>query len=164
MLAIDRGNSAVQDLYNEMHPAILYQLAYVIRTCKRYNVETSVCGQAGSRKDMVKFLVEQGISSITVNADAASSIAEYIAEIEAEIVRGTDKEPRKYHPEKNLQPKGEFHPEKNSQPNGEFLPEIRGSKKPSGNQESNESLEGDIEAIEKEKEEYLESHPEESSH
>ena len=152
MLAIDRGNSAVQDLYNEMHPAILYQLAYVIRTCKRYNVETSVCGQAGSRKDMVKFLVEQGISSITVNADAASSIAEYIAEIEAEIVRGTDKEPRKYHPEKN------------SQPNGEFLPEIRGSKKPSGNQESNESLEGDIEAIEKEKEEYLESHPEESSH
>jgi pyruvate, water dikinase len=98
MLAIDRGNEEVQYLYNEMHPAILYQLEYVIRVCKRNNVETSICGQAGSNKEMVKFLVEKGIDSISVNADKAAEIAEYVAEIEKSLVAGTDKEPRKYNP------------------------------------------------------------------
>ncbi len=99
ILAVDRGNEKVQNLYDEMHPAILYQLAYVIRVCKRQGVETSICGQAGSKKPMVKYLVEQGIDSISVNADVASEIADYIAEIESELVKGTDKEPRQYSPQ-----------------------------------------------------------------
>ena len=99
ILAIDRGNEQVQHLYNEMHPAILHQLEYVIRVCKRNNVETSICGQAGSKKEMVKFLIEKGIDSISVNADVASEIANYVLEIEKEQVKGTDKEPRQYQPE-----------------------------------------------------------------
>ena len=82
MLAIDRGNEEVQHLYNEMHPAILHQLEYVIRVAKKHNVETSICGQAGSRKEMVKFLVERKIDSISVNADAAKEISDYILELE----------------------------------------------------------------------------------
>ena len=81
-LAIDRGNEQVQYLYDEMHPAVLNEIKYVIRNCKRFNVETSICGQAGSKKEMVKFLVENGIDSISVNADAASEIAEYVSELE----------------------------------------------------------------------------------
>src|SRR3989344_6240642 len=77
ILAVDRGNKEVQHLYNEMHPAVLYQIGYVIRVCKRYHVESSICGQAGSKKEMVKFLVENGISSISVNADAAKEISDY---------------------------------------------------------------------------------------
>ncbi|MDE1848750.1 MAG: phosphoenolpyruvate synthase [Nanoarchaeota archaeon] len=82
-LAIDRGNEAVQEFYNEMDPAVLYQLEYVIKVCKREGVQTSICGQAGSKKEMVKFLVEKGIDSITVNADVAADIAEYISELES---------------------------------------------------------------------------------
>ncbi|MEK6897946.1 MAG: phosphoenolpyruvate synthase [Nanoarchaeota archaeon] len=81
-LAVDRGNESVQEIYNEMSPAVLYQLGYVIRVCKRNNVETSICGQAGSRKEMVKFLVGEGIDSISVNADAAKEISDYVAELE----------------------------------------------------------------------------------
>lgn len=98
MLAVDRGNEKVQDLYNEMHPAVLYQLEYVIRVCKRKNVQTSICGQAGSKKEMVKFLVERGIDSISVNADVAHEITNYVKEIEENMVKGTDKEPRRYAP------------------------------------------------------------------
>lgn len=100
MLAIDRNNEKVQNLYNEMHPAILYQLGYVIRVCKRNKIETSICGQAGSRKPMVKFLVEKGIDSISVNADMASEISSYVNEIEKELLKGTDEEPRQYQPQK----------------------------------------------------------------
>ena len=94
ILAIDRGNEQVQHLYNEMHPAVLYQLEFVIRVCKRNNVETSICGQAGSRKEMVKFLVEKGIDSISVNADMAKEISDYVAEIEKERGEGQ----RQYQP------------------------------------------------------------------
>jgi pyruvate, water dikinase len=96
ILAIDRGNEQVQDLYNEMNPAVLYQLEFVIRVCKRNNVETSICGQAASRKEMVKFLIEKGIDSLSVNADAAKDISDYVAELENEKGEGI----REYEPKK----------------------------------------------------------------
>ena len=96
ILAIDRGNEKVQHLYDEMHPAVLRQLEYVIRVCKRKNVESSICGQAGSRKKMAKYLVERGIDSISVNADVAAEIAEHIAEIEKEVLGSKGELPREY--------------------------------------------------------------------
>jgi pyruvate, water dikinase len=92
MLAVDRGNENVQHIYNEMHPAILYQLEFVIRICKKNNVETSICGQAGSKKEMVKFLVEKKIDSISVNADMAREISDYIAELEGKLIEDKNKQ------------------------------------------------------------------------
>lgn len=133
ILAVDRGNEQVQHIYNEMHPAVLHQLEYVIRVCKRHNVETSICGQAGSKKEMVKFLIEKEIDSISVNADVASEIANYVSEIEKE--RG--EEPRQYQPENKEKIKEEF-------------------VKP-------QNIEKDIQKIKEEKTEYLEEHPEEEN-
>jgi len=81
-LAIDRGNEEVQDIYDETNWAVLKQLSRVIRECKKQNVETSICGQAGSNKEMVKFLVKQGIDSISVNADVAKEISELVRDLE----------------------------------------------------------------------------------
>jgi len=81
-LAIDRGNSDVQYLYDETDYSIISQIRRVIGICKEYGVETSICGQAGSKKEMVKSLVKLGIDSISVNADMAKEISEYILEIE----------------------------------------------------------------------------------
>jgi len=82
MLAIDRGNEEIQNLFNEMNPAVLSAISYVIRRCKKYGVETSICGQAASRPEMAEFLVKEGIDSVSVNADAAYTISEVIARIE----------------------------------------------------------------------------------
>lgn len=84
-LAIDRNNEEVQYLYNEMHPAVLSSLKHVIHVCRRYGVKTSICGQAGSRPEMAKFLIENGISSISVNADSARTISMLAADIEGKI-------------------------------------------------------------------------------
>jgi signal transduction protein with GAF and PtsI domain len=81
-LAIDRGNAECQYLYDEMHPAILSQLKRVIEIAREYHVETSICGQAGSRKEMVEFLVRHGIDSLSVNADMASEISAFVKELE----------------------------------------------------------------------------------
>jgi pyruvate, water dikinase len=81
-LAIDRGNEEVQDIYDEMNWAVLKQISRVIRECKKHGVETSICGQAGSKAEMVKFLVKHGIDSISVNADAACEISKLVAGME----------------------------------------------------------------------------------
>ncbi len=82
MLALDRNNAAVQPLYDEMNPAVLSALSYVIRRCKKFGVQTSICGQAGSMPEMVKFLLKEGIDSISVNADAARAVSEIIRDLE----------------------------------------------------------------------------------
>lgn len=83
-LAIDRGNKDVQNIYDETHPAVLKQIEKVIKACKEKEIETSICGQAGSKKEVVKHLVKFGIDSISVNADAADDIAKYVSELESE--------------------------------------------------------------------------------
>ncbi len=85
VLAVDRGNEAIQDLYDEMHPAMMKMISYVISVCKRNNVETSICGQAGSRKDMIAFLIKQGIDSISVDAGKVHEASVIAAEVEKEL-------------------------------------------------------------------------------
>jgi pyruvate, water dikinase len=192
MLAVDRGNENVQYLYNEMHPSILYQLQYVIRVAKRNNVETSICGQAGSKKEMVKYLVENGIDSISVNADVAADIAEYVSQLEQGLKKGTEEEPRQYQPQEKqevpekpkeeiVQPVKEETPEEEpkSEPILENKEEPNISENTNSSEETKEtselaSIEGetpeqkeeriekDIKAIEEEKKEYLEENKEES--
>lgn len=160
ILAVDRGNEKVQKLYDEMHPAVLYQLEYAIRVCKRNNVETSICGQAGSKKEMVKYLVEKGIDSISVNADAAKEISEYVYELENEMVKGTDEEPREYHAKKkeddSLIP--EFSADdfskkiysKKEKVQETVLPEIRGA------EQLLKKIENDVKSIEEDRKKHLE--------
>ena len=100
-LAVDRNNGDVQYLFDEMHPAVLNSIKYVIRRCKHYNVETSICGQAGSREEMARFLVDEGIDSITVNADAAEKISRLVARVEGGKVSEPVSEPENL--EKNIE-------------------------------------------------------------
>jgi len=81
-LGVDRGEEGVQHLYNELHPAVISQIKRVINTCRKYKVETSICGQAGSKKEMVEILFRKGINSISVNADAAYDISKLIKDLE----------------------------------------------------------------------------------
>ena len=91
-LGIDRNNERIQKLYDEMHAAVLGQMAMVIRICKRYNVETSICGQAGSRPEMAKFLVRNGIDSISANPDAVQQIREIVARTEKALLLEAERE------------------------------------------------------------------------
>ena len=85
-LAIDRDNARVAKLYSEKHPAVLRQIKYVIDTCKKYDVETSICGQAGSDPEMAEILVKMGIDSITANVDAVHKIRNIVARIEKKLI------------------------------------------------------------------------------
>ena len=91
-LGIDRNNEIVAKLYDEMHPAVLREIAAVIKVCKKYHVETSICGQAGSREDMAAFLVKHGIDSISANRDAVQNIRETVARAEKKLMLDAERE------------------------------------------------------------------------
>jgi pyruvate,water dikinase len=85
-LGLDRNNERLNKLFDEMHPAVLGEIAKVIKICKKYKVITSVCGQAGSKPEMADFLVHQGIDSISVNVDAVCDIKKLVAKTERKLL------------------------------------------------------------------------------
>jgi len=85
-LGIDRNNERIASLYDEMHPAVLGEIAKVIKVCRKYGVTTSICGQAGSNPKMAEFLVKAGIDSISSNVDAIDEIRKTVAITEKKVV------------------------------------------------------------------------------
>ena len=82
-LGIDRNNERLIKLFDEMHPGMKFLFKHVIGICKKYNVETSICGELPSnRKDAVEFLIKTGIDSVSVNIDAIDKVREWVSEIE----------------------------------------------------------------------------------
>jgi pyruvate,water dikinase len=90
-LGIDRNNQKLNNRFDEMHPAVLGELAKVIKMCQKYKVTTSICGQAGSRPEMADFLVHQGIDSISANADAVYEIRKVVAQTEKKLFKDGEK-------------------------------------------------------------------------
>jgi pyruvate, water dikinase len=70
-LGIDRDSAIVSDLFNENNEAVKQLLTMVIEKAKRAGIKIGLCGQAPSDfPEFAQFLVEQGIDSISFNADA----------------------------------------------------------------------------------------------
>jgi pyruvate,water dikinase len=85
-LGVDRNNQLIAKLFDELHPAVLGEIEKVVKICKKYNVKTSICGQAGSNPKMAEFLVKIGIDSISANPDAVHTIKEVVAKTERRLL------------------------------------------------------------------------------
>ncbi len=85
-LALDRNSAHVAKLYNEQHPAVLKLIEMVIKACKKNNVKTSICGQAGSDPKMVEKLIIMGIDSVSANIDAIETIRKVAARVEGKLL------------------------------------------------------------------------------
>ena len=85
-LAVDRNNEHVADRFDELHPAVLDLIGIVIERCREHGVDTSICGQAGSKPEMVQFLVNEGISSISANIDAVRDVQHEVKRVEQKLI------------------------------------------------------------------------------
>lgn len=85
-LAIDRNNQNVADMYYPKHPAVLKLIDDAIAVCRAHGIECSICGQAGSDPEMVAWLIEHGISSVSANIDAVPKIRETAARTEQRMI------------------------------------------------------------------------------
>lgn len=86
-LGTDRDNSEVAHDFSEMDPSLLWAFEHVIKTCHKRGVTSSMCGQAPSDyPELVEKLVSWGITSVSVNPDAADRVRETVAEAEKNLV------------------------------------------------------------------------------
>ncbi|WP_435195840.1 phosphoenolpyruvate synthase [Natronomonas sp. EA1] len=85
-LAVDRNNENVADRFDELHPAVLKLIGDTIETCREHGVRTSICGQAGSKPQMARFLVKQGVSSISANIDAVRDVQHEVKRVEQKLI------------------------------------------------------------------------------
>jgi pyruvate,water dikinase len=85
-LGIDRDSTLVAGLFSEKNKAVLQLIAEVIHTAKAAGVKIGLCGQAPSDDPgFARFLVREGIDTISFNADALLKGIENILEAERGI-------------------------------------------------------------------------------
>ena len=82
-LGIDRDSAAGTE-GDERDPAVLALMAQAITACNRQGKYVGICGQAPSDfPEITRFLVEQGIGSISLNPDSLLGMKRLTAEVEA---------------------------------------------------------------------------------
>nr|WP_267957755.1 phosphoenolpyruvate synthase [Halomonas zhangzhouensis] len=70
-LGLDRDSGIVAHLFDERNPAVKRLLAMAIQACKAQGKYVGICGQGPSdHPDLAKWLMEQGIDSVSLNPDA----------------------------------------------------------------------------------------------
>jgi pyruvate,water dikinase len=82
-LGLDRDSALVADLFDERQASVQELIRMAIQTAKRCGRKIGICGQAASDDPlMLRFLVEQGIDSISLNPDALIDTRLLVAELE----------------------------------------------------------------------------------
>lgn len=70
-LGLDRDSGIVAHLFDERNEAVKKLLAMAIQACKAQGKYVGICGQGPSdHPDLAKWLMEQGIDSVSLNPDA----------------------------------------------------------------------------------------------
>lgn len=70
LLAVDRNNSAVAELYDDLHPAVLHALTQVMKGAEASGREVGVCGEMAGNPLAAVLLLGMGVHSLSMSAGA----------------------------------------------------------------------------------------------
>lgn len=80
-LGLDRDSGIVAHLFDERNEAVKSLLANAIAACRRANKYVGICGQGPSdHPELAKWLMEQGINSVSLNPDSVLDTWFFLAE------------------------------------------------------------------------------------
>ncbi|RAX56717.1 phosphoenolpyruvate synthase [Helicobacter monodelphidis] len=87
-LGVDRDGELVSHVFDERNPAVLKFFAEAIKAAKKAGKYCGICGQGPSDyPEVAKFLVEQGINSLSLNPDTVLSTWQMVVELEKTLKR-----------------------------------------------------------------------------
>jgi len=79
-LGLDRDSGLIAHSFDERNPAVLKMLDMAITACRKAGKYVGICGQGPSdHPDLAKWLLERGISSISLNPDTVIDTWLYLA-------------------------------------------------------------------------------------
>ncbi|MBK9637093.1 MAG: phosphoenolpyruvate synthase [Bacteroidetes bacterium] len=85
-LGADRDSELLSEIFSPFDPAVMQLIEMTLKKSKKTNTHTGLCGQAPSDyPEYAKFLVNNGIDSISFNPDSLIKGIENIAEAESKI-------------------------------------------------------------------------------
>lgn len=75
------------ELFDERDPAVLWAIEQIVSSCRRAGLTSSLCGLApSSNPEFAELLVNMGITSISVDADAVDAARRVLGSAERRIV------------------------------------------------------------------------------
>ncbi|MBK1733822.1 phosphoenolpyruvate synthase [Halorhodospira abdelmalekii] len=79
-LGLDRDSGVIAHLFDERDEAVKRLLAMAIQACNRHGKYVGICGQGPSdHPDLARWLMEQGIESVSLNPDSVVETWLYLA-------------------------------------------------------------------------------------
>ena len=80
-LGLDRDSGIIAHLFDERNAAVKKLLSYAISACRAANKYIGICGQGPSdHPDLARWLMEQGIESVSLNPDSVMDTWFFLAE------------------------------------------------------------------------------------
>lgn len=74
LLAVDRNNARVADMYESMHPSVLRALKHIYDTCQQYEIEVCVCGELAGDPLGALLLIGLGYRTISMNTSNVAKV------------------------------------------------------------------------------------------
>ena len=81
IMSADRGNSAVEDIYNPYNPAVLRMINKVINDGANAGIEVSICGDLAANTDFTEILLGMGLKKFSVPMPMINRIKKKISDI-----------------------------------------------------------------------------------
>lgn len=74
LLAVDRSNARVADLFNPYHPAVLRVLSNIANECEHYELPFSLCGELGGDPEGAILLIAMGYRRLSMNLSSLNKV------------------------------------------------------------------------------------------
>ena len=81
LVAVDRGNDLVSDLYREFHPAVLKTIKIIIDGAKISNKSVSLCGEMAADTLAIPLLIGLGLETLSLSPSTISYAKKIIRSI-----------------------------------------------------------------------------------
>ncbi|MGB9695837.1 MAG: phosphoenolpyruvate--protein phosphotransferase [Ignavibacteria bacterium] len=82
LLAVDRDNELISNMYQQLHPSVLRSLKVVVNSAQKNNIPVSICGELASIPYATPILVGLGFNELSVNPVMFAEIKKIIRNIE----------------------------------------------------------------------------------
>jgi phosphotransferase system enzyme I (PtsI) len=88
LLAADRMNDALGELYSPLHPAVLRLLYDVIRSARKHNKPVAVCGEIAGDPMLASVLLALGLEEFSLHPGTLLEVRRAIRELDHAALRG----------------------------------------------------------------------------